>query len=32
MAIEAMRQLHADDADRVSGSLLREVEFLKALD
>ncbi|GAB1318217.1 Polyketide synthase (Fragment) [Madurella fahalii] len=31
MAVEAMRQLHTDDADRVSGYLLREVEFLKAL-
>ncbi|KAK5657389.1 hypothetical protein OQA88_2959 [Cercophora sp. LCS_1] len=31
MAIEAMRQLHADEADRVSGYMLREVEILKAL-
>ncbi|KAK3343540.1 putative polyketide synthase, partial [Lasiosphaeria hispida] len=31
MAIEAMRQLHTDDAGRVSGYLLREVEILKAL-
>ncbi|KAK1772875.1 hypothetical protein QBC33DRAFT_584336 [Phialemonium atrogriseum] len=31
MAIEAMRQLHDADADRVSGYLLSEVEILKAL-